>query len=132
MLFKNYWGFIRCWWAYDYLSLIFIKVQKLQIVLRDTKTLDVLIFSEKKFCLMSSLKFKLSDVNYNEKIILSCCILLNLIHGTLKALEHKYVFLKYSWNLNILGIFWSCNTKNNFPITFPKNKTPDFLTSIKI
>ena len=36
--------------------------QKLQIVLRATQTLDVLIFFNKKLCLMSGLKFTLSDV----------------------------------------------------------------------
>ena len=62
MLFKNYWGSFGCWWTWTYLSLIFIKVQELQIVLRATQTLDVLIFFKKKFCLMSGLKFTLSDV----------------------------------------------------------------------
>ena len=33
--------------------------QELQIVLRVTQTLDVLIFFNKKFCLMSGLKFYL-------------------------------------------------------------------------
>ena len=61
MLLKNYWGSFGCWWTWAYLSLIFIKVQELQIVLRATQTLDVLIFFKKKFCLMSSLKFTLSD-----------------------------------------------------------------------
>ena len=35
---------------------------ELQIVLRVTQTLDVLIFFNKKFCLMSGLKFTLSEV----------------------------------------------------------------------
>ena len=39
-----------------------------------------------------------------------------------KAPEHKYIFSKYSRNLNILEIFWACYTKNNFPILFPKYK----------
>ena len=42
--------------------MIFIKVQELQIVLRDTQTLEVLIFFGKKFCLMPGLKFTLSGV----------------------------------------------------------------------
>ena len=42
--------------------MIFIKVQELQIVLRVTQNLDVLIFFEERFCLMSGLKFTLSDV----------------------------------------------------------------------
>ena len=41
--------------------MIFIKVKELQIVLRATQTLDVLIFFKKKFCLMSGLKVALSD-----------------------------------------------------------------------
>ena len=36
--------------------------QKLQIVLRATQNLYVLIFFSKKLCLMSGLKFTLSDV----------------------------------------------------------------------
>ena len=48
--------------GHAYLSLIFVKVQELQIVLRATQTLDVLTFFKKKFCLMSGLKFTLSDV----------------------------------------------------------------------
>ena len=39
-----------------------IKVQQLQTVLRATETLDVLIFFKKMFCLMSDLKFTLSDI----------------------------------------------------------------------
>ena len=62
MLFKNYWGSFACWRTWAYLYLIFIKVKELQIVLRATETLDVLIFFKEKFCLMSSLKFTLSDV----------------------------------------------------------------------
>ena len=62
MLFKNCWGSFGCWWTWAYLSVIFIKVQELQIVLRDTQTLEVLIFFRKKFCLMSDLKFTLSGV----------------------------------------------------------------------
>ena len=42
--------------------MIFIKVQELQIVLRATQTLDVLIFFKKKICLMSGLNFTLSKV----------------------------------------------------------------------
>ena len=45
---KNYGVSIGCWWTCAYLSLIFIKVQWLQIVLRAIKTLDVLIFFKKK------------------------------------------------------------------------------------
>ena len=41
--------------------MIFIKVQELNIILRATQTPDVLIFFEKKFCLMSGLKFTLSE-----------------------------------------------------------------------
>ena len=41
----------------------------------------------------------------------------------LKAPEHEYMFSKYSQNLNISEIFWSCYTKNNFPIIFQKYKT---------
>ena len=48
--------------GHAYLSLIFIKVQELQIVLRAIQTLDVLIFFTKMFCLISGLKLTLSDV----------------------------------------------------------------------
>ena len=49
MLFKNYWGSFGCWWTWAHLSLIFIKVQELQIFLRATQTLGVLIFFKKSF-----------------------------------------------------------------------------------
>ena len=39
-----------------------MSLPKLQIVLRDIQTLEVLIFFRKKFCLMSDLKFTLSGV----------------------------------------------------------------------
>ena len=38
-----------------------MKVYELNIVLRATQTLDILIFFKKKFCLMSGMKFTLSD-----------------------------------------------------------------------
>ena len=60
MLYKNYWA--SFWWTYVYLGLIFIKVQDLQIVLGATQTHDVLIFFNKKFCLLSGLKFILIAV----------------------------------------------------------------------
>ena len=41
---------------------MFVLCLVLQIVLRATQTLDVLIFFNKKFCLMSDLKFTLSEV----------------------------------------------------------------------
>ena len=44
------------------LCLIFIKVQNLHIVLRAKQTLYVLIFFQKRFCLMSGLKLTLSDL----------------------------------------------------------------------
>ena len=44
---------IGCWWTYAHLSLIIIKVQYLQIFLRDAQTLDVLIFFKKNFVLCS-------------------------------------------------------------------------------
>ena len=40
---------IGCWWTYAHLSLIIIKVQYLQIFLRDAQTPDVLIFFKKNF-----------------------------------------------------------------------------------
>ena len=40
---------------------IYQGTKELQIVLRATQILDVLIFFKKKFCLMSGLKFTLSD-----------------------------------------------------------------------
>ena len=51
---------------------------------------------------------------------------------SIQAREHEYIFSKYSWNLNILEIYWACYMKNNFPLTFPKHKKPCFLASIKI
>ena len=48
MLFKNYWGSIGCWWTCAHLSLIFIKVQQPQILLRAAQILDVLNFFKKK------------------------------------------------------------------------------------
>ena len=42
--------------------MIFVKVQELQIVLRDTQNLEALIYFQEKFCLMSGLKFTLSGV----------------------------------------------------------------------
>ena len=45
-----------------YLSLIFIKVQYVQIVLRATQTLDVLISSTKNICLTSVLPDNLSAI----------------------------------------------------------------------
>ena len=50
----------------------------------------------------------------------------------LKTTEHEYIFWKYSRNLNIPEIFWSCYMKNNFPMIFPKYKNPYILTSIEI
>ena len=44
------------------LSLIFIKVQELQIILKITQTYVLIFFFKKKFCLISSLKFTVSDV----------------------------------------------------------------------
>ena len=43
-------------------SLIFIKIQQLQIALRARRTLDVLIFFKKMFCLIAGLKFTRSNV----------------------------------------------------------------------
>ena len=43
------------------------------------------------------------------------------IQKCLKATEHEYIFSEYSRNVNISEIFWSCYTKNNFPIICPKN-----------
>ena len=40
---------------------IYQGIKELQIVLKARKILDVLIFFNKKFCLMSGLKFTLSD-----------------------------------------------------------------------
>ena len=40
---------------------MFMKVYELNIVLRATQTLDIPIFFKKKFCLMSGMKFTLSD-----------------------------------------------------------------------
>ena len=40
---------------------IYQSTKQLQIVLRATQILDVLFFFKKKFCLMSGLKFTLSD-----------------------------------------------------------------------
>ena len=44
------------------LSLIFIKVQELQIVLKITQTYVLIFFFKKKFCLISGLKFTVSDI----------------------------------------------------------------------
>ena len=71
MLFKNYRGSFGWWWTWAYISLIFIKVQELQIVLKTTQTPDVLVFFKEKFCLMSRLKFILSDVTLFLPDILS-------------------------------------------------------------
>ena len=54
-MFDNYQGTAQ-------LSLIIIKVEQLQIVLRATQTLDFLTSFKKNFCLMSGLKFTLSDI----------------------------------------------------------------------
>ena len=43
---------------------------------------------------------------------------------SIKALEHGYIFSKYSWNLNISVIIWACYTKINFSIIFPKYRKP--------
>ena len=58
-------------------------------------------------------------------------IFFNKVAG-LKALKREYIFSKYSRNLNISVIFWTCYTKNNFPIIFSKYKKPHFLTSNEI
>ena len=65
-----------------YLNLIFIKKQQLQIVLKATQTLDVLIFSKTKFCLMSGLKFTVSDVA-------------SFLSDNLSGLEKNYI---QAWN----------------------------------
>ena len=54
------------------------------------------------------------------------------LYFCIKALEHEYIFSKYSRNLHILGIFWAWYTNNSFPIIFPKYKKPHFLRSIEI
>ena len=51
---------------------------------------------------------------------------------TFKPPEHECIVLTYSRNLIISGIFWTCYTKNNFPVILPKYKKPHFLTSIEI
>ena len=55
-----------------------------------------------------------------------------ILANNLKVLEHESVFSKYSRNLNISEIFWTCNTKNNFAIIFPEYEKPHFLTSIEV
>ena len=80
---------------------------------------------KKKFVLKKYLIFFLLNIHYLQKKNVF------IWKKGFKATEHEYIFSKYSRNLNISEIFWSCYTKNNFSITFPKYKKPHFLTSIK-
>ena len=58
---------------------------------------------------------------YFSKILTEVALEANIckwFYWNLKALKHEYIFSKYSRNSNISEIFWTCYTKNNFPIIF--------------
>ena len=109
-----------------------MNVQQLQVVLRATQTLDVLIVFQVFFYLASGLKFTLSDVisflpdnrSGLEKIYIQACINYLIIPHFKDKSFQSLVFNFISLKLTLAKNFWQCLEQHEIQPVCQKNTAP--------